>query len=121
MLQALKTPRSRKSLWYWLNQLGMKILNCLRLIYLQSGSRKGKDNNGLLILFVEDQRAIRFETGYGIEGFTGCIGLPHPGSKHVPSFKAGNYDEGFIKGIEHVVSVLGEEKFEEAKKKLRGA
>jgi len=38
-----------------------------------------------------------------------------------PYFKTGNYDEGFVKGIEHVVSVLGEEKFEEAKKKLHGA
>jgi len=33
-------------------------------LFAKWGIGKEKDNNGLLILFVEDQRAIRFETGY---------------------------------------------------------
>lgn len=88
-------------------------------LFAKWGVGKEKDNNGLLILFVEDQRAIRFETGYGIEGV-----LPDALASRIqhqsmfPSFKTGNYDEGFIKGVEHVVSVLGEEKFEEAKKEI---
>jgi uncharacterized protein len=88
-------------------------------LFAKWGIGKEKDNNGLLILFVEDQRAIRFETGYGIEGV-----LPDALASRIqhqsmfPYFKTGNYDEGFVKGIEHVVSVLGEEKFEEAKKEI---
>jgi uncharacterized protein len=74
-----------------------------------------KDDNGLLILFVEDQRAIRFETGYGIEGvLPDALASRVQNQSMFPYFKTGNYDEGFLKGIEHVTSILKEEKFEAA-------
>jgi uncharacterized protein len=77
------------------------------------GVGKAKEDNGLLILFVLDQRAIRFETGYGIEGV-----MPDAQASRIqnqsmfPHFKTGNYDEGFLKGMEHVVAVLKQENFE---------
>lgn len=73
--------------------------------------KKGSDN-GLLILFVLDQRKIRFETGYGLEGI-----LPDAICKRiqmnemVPYFKEGNYDEGMIRGVQKVVETIENEEF----------
>lgn len=71
-------------------------------------------NNGMLILFVNDQKKIRFEVGYGLEGV-----MPDAISKRIqtqsmiPWFKKGNFDEGFLQGIRHVGSVLKNETFEQ--------
>lgn len=68
--------------------------------------RKEKDN-GLLILFVENQRKITFETGYGVEGV-----LPDAICKRIqvqdmlPYFKQGNYDEGMVQGVQRVITRL---------------
>lgn len=67
----------------------------------------GKDN-GVLLLFVEDQHALEFETGYGAEAtltdakceriFTRTI---------VPYFRAGDYEGGLCAGVTEIVSVYG--------------
>ncbi len=67
-------------------------------------------NNGVLLLFVEDQRALEFETGYGAEAtltdaqceriFRNAI---------VPSFRAGDYEGGLCAGVAEIVSVYGGE------------
>ena len=73
--------------------------------------KKGSDN-GLLILFVLDQRKIRFETGYGLEGI-----LPDAICKRiqmnemVPYFKEGNYDEGMLRGVKKAVETIENEEF----------
>lgn len=64
--------------------------------------QSGKDN-GLLILFIEDQRNIRFHTGYGLEGV-----LPDAICKRiqqdfmVPHFKNADYNTGMREGIKEV-------------------
>lgn len=64
-------------------------------------------NNGLLVLFVADQRKIRFHTGYGIEGH-----LPDAICKRIqnqymiPAFKAGNIDEGMVMGAKAIYATL---------------
>ncbi|WP_455498864.1 TPM domain-containing protein [Coprobacter sp.] len=64
------------------------------------GIGKREKDNGLLILFVLNQRKITFETGYGIEGI-----LPDAICKRIqmqymlPEFKTGNYDKGMLQGI----------------------
>ena len=67
-------------------------------------------NNGVLLLFVEDQHALEFETGYGAEEtltdarcqriFTNTI---------VPFFKAGDYEGGLCAGVADIVTVYGGE------------
>lgn len=69
----------------------------------------GKDN-GVLLLFVEDQHALEFETGYGAEEtltdakcqqiFTHTI---------VPYFRAGDYEGGLCAGVASIVEVYGGE------------
>ncbi len=71
------------------------------------GVGKSKSDNGLLILYVEDQHTVRFTTGYGIEGT-----LPDALCKRIqmrymiPKFKTGNRDGGMIDGVKSVVAVL---------------
>lgn len=63
--------------------------------------KKGEDN-GLLILLVTDpaQRAIVFETGYGIEGILPdaiCYRLQQ--KYMIPDLKVGNFSQGMAKGV----------------------
>jgi uncharacterized protein len=72
------------------------------------GIGDAETNNGVLLLFVEDQRALEFETGYGAEAtltdakcqqiFTNTI---------VPYFRAGDYEGGLCAGVGEIVSVYG--------------
>ena len=66
----------------------------------------GKDN-GLLLLLVADERAVRIETGYGLEGL-----LPDAVCNRIlteymfPAFKAGDYDAGFLAGVGEISRLL---------------
>jgi uncharacterized protein len=64
-------------------------------------------NNGLLVLFVNDQRRIEFETGYGIETIlpdAKCYEIQQ--NYMVPRFKEGNYGQGMIDGIAATVEII---------------
>ncbi len=66
-------------------------------------------NNGLLILFVLDQRRIEFETGYGTEQIltdAECYSIQQ--DYMIEDFKAENYGVGMVKGIKQVVDVIME-------------
>lgn len=64
-------------------------------------------NTGVLVLFIADDRAVKIETGYGIEGL-----LPDGVCSQIlnetmfPLFKQGNYDAGFIAGIDQIAELL---------------
>jgi uncharacterized protein len=68
---------------------------------------KEKEDNGLLVLFVMDQRKVTFEVGYGLEGI-----LPDAICKRIqiesmiPEFKKGNYDEGMLAGIQRINAII---------------
>ena len=81
---------------------------------------KGNDN-GLLVLFVNDKRTVRFHTGYGLEG-----SLPDVICKRiqrdfmVPEFKNGNYNAGMLAGIQQVEKILTDPKYAEELKAPEG-
>lgn len=65
------------------------------------------NNNGLLILLVEDQRTVRFHTGYGLEGpLPDAVCKRIQRDKMVPRFKEGDYDGGMLGGIGEVEKIL---------------
>ena len=65
-------------------------------------------NNGLLLLFVEDQHAFEFETGYGIEPVLPDIICQQIFQKTIkPYFKQGDYEGGMIAGVFDIVDVFG--------------
>lgn len=97
-----------------LNSIGLEDINIFATeLFKHWGIGKAQQNNGVLILFVLDQKKIRFETGYGIEGV-----LPDAISKRIqmqnmiPYFRNGDYDLGILEGTKKVVSVIRNEPFD---------
>ncbi|MCD4793777.1 MAG: TPM domain-containing protein [Bacteroidales bacterium] len=71
------------------------------------GIGNAETDNGLLILFVKDQRRIEFETGYGTEQILSdakCYGIQQ--EYMVPRFKEANYGQGIIDGTKEVVRIF---------------
>ncbi len=65
------------------------------------------NDNGLLILFVMDQRRIEFETGYGMEQVlsdAACYDIQQ--QFMVPRFKEGLYGQGMIDGIDASIRII---------------
>ncbi len=94
-----------------LNSIGQNsIKDFSEKLFQKWGIGKAGADNGLLILFVSDQRAVRFETGYGIEGI-----LPDAIARRIqeesmfPEFRKGNYDAGMLAGVQRAASILREE------------
>ena len=66
-----------------------------------------KRNEGLLIVYVADQRKIRFTTGYGLEGILPDAMCKRIQSRYmIPHFREGNTDLGMLEGTKAVVGVL---------------
>jgi uncharacterized protein len=66
-------------------------------------------DNGLLILYVQDQRTIRFHTGFGLEGvLPDAVCKRIQTQKMVPLFKEGNIDGGMLAGTEEVVRIISD-------------
>lgn len=82
-------------------------------LFRQWGIGKKKSNNGLLILYIEDQHTIRFVTGYGIEGTLTDAKCKRIQEKYmVPAFKDGKRDLGMVKGVDAVCKTLKNESFD---------
>lgn len=66
---------------------------------------EGKDNGALLLVAIED-RAVRIEVGYGLEGaLTDSIAGRIIRNDMTPQFREGNYYEGIAKAVEQMVAV----------------
>lgn len=85
-------------------------------LFKEWGIGKAKQDNGLLVLFVLDQKKVTFETGYGLEGV-----LPDAIAKRIqiqamiPAFKQGNYDAGLIAGVQQIAKYIRKEPVTEVK------
>lgn len=71
------------------------------------------ENNGVLLLISKNDRKIRIEVGYGLEGIlTDAISKIIIDQTIVPHFKAGNFGVGIVNGADQIISVLSGDKFE---------
>lgn len=83
------------------------IFNFAHELFRQWGIGKQKSNNGLLILFVMDQRKVRFTVGYGLEGtITDAMSKRIQMQRMVPRFKVGDWDGGMVDGVRAAAQVL---------------
>ena len=74
------------------------------------GIGDAETNNGVLLLFVEDQHALEFETGYGAEATLTDAKCERIFTKTiVPYFREGDYEGGLCAGVGEIVSVYGGE------------
>ncbi len=69
--------------------------------------QKGKDN-GVLLLVARDERKVRIEVGYGLEGtLTDAQSSLIIQQQLLPAFKRGAYAEGISAGVSAILQVLG--------------
>ncbi len=68
--------------------------------------RHGKDD-GVLIFAAKEDRKMRIEVGYGLEGqLTDAVASRIIRQEMTPQFKAGNFDAGFSLAVTHVLLAL---------------
>jgi len=111
MIYALKTETSAEVAVAVVNSIGQADhVTFANQLFKAWGIGNAKQDNGLLILFVLDQRKVKFEIGYGLEGV-----LPDAICKRIqyqsmtPEFKNGNYDAGMLAGLDRIISTIKKE------------
>lgn len=78
----------------------------IRVVEQWKLGRKGTDDGALLIV-AKDDRTVRIEVGYGIEGvLTDAISSRIIREDIVPQFKEGNFFEGVDAGTDRIMSVI---------------
>jgi len=71
--------------------------------------KKGKDN-GVLVLVATDDRKVRIETGYGLEGaLTDLKSKLIIEELVIPAFRENNYDLGILSCVNAVAKIIGTE------------
>lgn len=66
-----------------------------------------QENNGVLLLVSRDDRKLRIEVGYGLEGvLTDAASSLIINNVIVPEFRKGNFSKGITDGAEMIISVL---------------
>jgi len=115
LLDSLEKQTSAQVAVVMLNSIGdADIFDFAQSLFVKWGIGKSGSDNGLLILYVQDKRTVRFHTGYGLEGI-----LPDATCKRiqthkmVPFFKAGDIDSGMKAGIEEVAKIIADPRHEE--------
>lgn len=69
--------------------------------------QEGEDNGALLIV-AEEERAIRIEVGYGLEGqLTDAASSTIINQIITPAFREGEFSRGIVNGAEGMIQVLG--------------
>ncbi|MGZ5912801.1 MAG: TPM domain-containing protein [Reyranella sp.] len=64
-------------------------------------------NNGVLLLVAPNERRVRIEVGYGLEGtLTDALSQVIIANAITPRFKAGDYAGGITRGVDDVITVL---------------
>ena len=111
MLDSLKAQTGAEVAVVAVNSIGNADINTFSTeLFSTWGIGKAKQDNGLLVMFVMDQRKVKFETGYGLEGV-----LPDAICKRIqiqsmiPEFKNGNYDAGLLAGVQNIISIIKKE------------
>lgn len=78
---------------------------------------EAKKNNGVLFLVAPNDRKMRIEVGYGLEGvLTDALSKVIIASAVTPKFKAGDFNAGVESGVDGIVEILSGDKSEWVKK-----
>lgn len=87
-------------------------------LFREWGIGNKKTNNGILLLIAIEDRQIRIEVGYGLEGAIPDITALNIIDNDIkPAFKAGNYFEGIDKATDDIAkAAVGEYKVKKVKK-----
>lgn len=65
------------------------------------------ENNGVILLVSRDDRKVRIEVGYGLEGtLTDALSALIIQNDILPAFRAGDFPSGIVKGVDGILQVL---------------
>ena len=71
-----------------------------------------EDNNGVLLVVAPNDKKVRIEVGYGLEGvLTDAVASEIINSVMIPEFKNGNMSEGVKEGVLAIIKVASGEEF----------
>ena len=96
-----------------LNSLGNRSIEELSL-EIARGYRLGQkeSDNGVLLLIAPNEKKVRIEVGYGLEGtLTDAVASQIINSVMIPEFKNGNMSEGVKDGVLAIIKVASGEEF----------
>ncbi|MEY4931521.1 MAG: hypothetical protein RI909_2245, partial [Bacteroidota bacterium] len=115
LLDSLEKKTSAQVAVVMLNSIGDEdIFEFAQSLFMKWGVGKSNNDNGLLILFVQDKKTVRFHTGYGLEGvLPDAICERIQTQKMVPFFKDGNIDAGMKAGVEEVAKIIANPNYAE--------
>jgi uncharacterized protein len=83
-----------------IEQYGIRVADAWKL------GRKGVDD-GAILLVAKDDRSLRIEVGYGLEGvLPDAIAERIISETIVPRFKAGNFYDGILAGVQRIIGVI---------------
>jgi uncharacterized protein len=78
---------------------------------------EAKKNNGVLFLIAPNERKMRIEVGYGLEGvLTDAISKIIIATAVAPCFKAGDFDGGVTRGVDAIIETLSSDQGEWSKR-----
>ncbi len=108
MLTLLEDSTGIQSMVVMLPSIGQEdIFDFAHNLFRHWGIGNKENNNGMLIVYVADQRKIHFTTGYGLEGILPDAMCKRIQSRYmIPHFRKGNTDLGMLEGTKAVVGVL---------------
>lgn len=88
------------------NLRGDTIENFTVTLFEKWGIGKKDKNNGILILISKEDREMRIEVGYGLEGtLTDAQSYWIIQNIMIPAFRAENYDKGVIEAVDKIIGV----------------
>src|SRR6186997_3244212 len=68
---------------------------------------EAQKNNGVLLLVAPNERRVRIEVGYGLEGtLTDALSKVIIANAVAPRFKAGDFGDGIRRGVDDIITVL---------------
>ena len=68
---------------------------------------EAQKNNGVLLLVAPNERRVRIEVGYGLEGtLTDALSKVIIANAITPRFKAGDFGDGITRGVDDIITVL---------------
>ncbi len=113
MLETLENKNSTQVAVVAIQSIGDQILfEFAQKLFEEWKIGTASNDNGLLVLFVMDQRKVRFHTGFGIEDQLTDLTGKHIQKQHmVPYFSVGDYSRGMIAGLNQLVLLLSDRQF----------
>lgn len=86
---------------------GMDIETYANRLYRAWALGQKTENNGILLLVAPNERKVRIEVGYGLEGtVTDALSAIIIHNAIIPEFRNGDYSAGIIKGVDDILQVL---------------